>query len=129
MKRKIYSQLLRWKSDDNGQNALLIDGARRVGKVYQSLYHFIFGKVCQKVQELPIDSLCHSHLRPSGKRWDSISATLYDTPAINQSQKRACINYILHTLFSFSPPIINRKPFNRTSRQISYFPNSYNISN
>ena len=34
MKRKIYSQLLRWKSDDNGQNALLIDGARRVGKSY-----------------------------------------------------------------------------------------------
>ena len=26
MKRKIYNQLLRWKSDDNGQNALLIDG-------------------------------------------------------------------------------------------------------
>ena len=25
MRRKIYSQLLRWKSDDNGQNALLID--------------------------------------------------------------------------------------------------------
>ena len=34
MKRKIYSQLLEWKSDDNGQNALLIDGARRVGKSY-----------------------------------------------------------------------------------------------
>ena len=34
MKRKIYSQLLKWKSDNNGQNALLIDGARRVGKSY-----------------------------------------------------------------------------------------------
>lgn len=34
MKRKIYSQLLKWKSEDNGQNALLIDGARRVGKSY-----------------------------------------------------------------------------------------------
>lgn len=31
---KIYSELLKWKSDDNGQNALLIDGARRVGKSY-----------------------------------------------------------------------------------------------
>ena len=30
MRRKIYNQLLRWKSDDNGQNALLIDGARRI---------------------------------------------------------------------------------------------------
>ena len=54
-------------------------------KSTQSLYHFIFGKVCQKVQELPIDSLRHSHLRLSGKRWDSISATLYDTPAINKN--------------------------------------------
>ena len=95
MKRKIYSQLLEWKSDDNGQNALLIDGARRVGKSYiveefakneyESSYHFIIGKVCQKVQEFPIDSLCHSHLRPSGKRWDSISTTLYDSPVISQS--------------------------------------------
>ncbi len=34
MKRKIYSQLLKWKTDNNGQNALLIDGARRVGKSY-----------------------------------------------------------------------------------------------
>lgn len=34
MKRKIYSQLLRWKVESNGQNALLIDGARRVGKSY-----------------------------------------------------------------------------------------------
>jgi len=34
MKRKIYQQLLRWKREDKGQNALLIDGARRVGKSY-----------------------------------------------------------------------------------------------
>lgn len=34
MKRKIYSQLLKWKEKSNGQNALLIDGARRVGKSY-----------------------------------------------------------------------------------------------
>lgn len=34
MKRKIYSQLLKWKEESNGQNALLIDGARRVGKSY-----------------------------------------------------------------------------------------------
>ena len=34
MKRKIYSQLLKWKEENNGQNALLIDGARRVGKSY-----------------------------------------------------------------------------------------------
>lgn len=34
MKRKIYEQLLQWKQENNGQNALLIDGARRVGKSY-----------------------------------------------------------------------------------------------
>lgn len=32
MKRKIYNQLLSWKKDWNGKTALLIDGARRVGK-------------------------------------------------------------------------------------------------
>ena len=31
-KRKIYSDMLRWKSERNGGTALLIKGARRVGK-------------------------------------------------------------------------------------------------
>ncbi len=34
MKRKIYDQLLKWKNEDNGKCAMLIDGARRVGKSY-----------------------------------------------------------------------------------------------
>lgn len=34
MKRKIYEKLLQWKSTSNGETALLIDGARRVGKSY-----------------------------------------------------------------------------------------------
>ncbi len=34
LKRKIYSDLLNWKHKSNGQTALLIDGARRVGKSY-----------------------------------------------------------------------------------------------
>ena len=34
MKRKIYDQLVRWKKDGAGKTALLIDGARRVGKSY-----------------------------------------------------------------------------------------------
>lgn len=34
MKRKIYDRLLEWKEKDNGNCALLIDGARRVGKSY-----------------------------------------------------------------------------------------------
>lgn len=34
MKRKIYEQLLKWKESSHGRTALLIDGARRVGKSY-----------------------------------------------------------------------------------------------
>ena len=34
MKRKIYDQLLEWKRNDSRDCALLIDGARRVGKSY-----------------------------------------------------------------------------------------------
>lgn len=34
MKRKIYTELLKWKQEDAGRTALLIDGARRVGKSY-----------------------------------------------------------------------------------------------
>lgn len=34
MKRKIYEQLLKWKNESGGHTALLIDGARRVGKSY-----------------------------------------------------------------------------------------------
>lgn len=34
MKRKIYTELLKWKNDSSGKTALLIDGARRVGKSY-----------------------------------------------------------------------------------------------
>ena len=34
MKRKIYEELLKWKNECNGKIALLIDGARRIGKSY-----------------------------------------------------------------------------------------------
>ena len=34
MKRKIYERLLEWKERDKGSCALLLDGARRVGKSY-----------------------------------------------------------------------------------------------
>ena len=34
MKRKIYSSFLEWKKESAGKTALLIDGARRVGKSY-----------------------------------------------------------------------------------------------
>ncbi len=34
MKRKIYEDILKWKNESNGKTALLIEGARRVGKSY-----------------------------------------------------------------------------------------------
>ena len=34
LKRKIYDKLFDWKNTLNGDTALLIDGARRVGKSY-----------------------------------------------------------------------------------------------
>ncbi len=34
MKRKIFDKMIEWKQSSNGQTALLIDGARRVGKSY-----------------------------------------------------------------------------------------------
>lgn len=34
MKRKIYNSLLQWKQEKNGSTALMIEGARRVGKSY-----------------------------------------------------------------------------------------------
>ncbi len=34
IKRKIYDRMLEWKELDNGNSALFIEGARRVGKSY-----------------------------------------------------------------------------------------------
>ena len=34
MRRKIYDELLKWKQEENGSVAIMIDGARRVGKSY-----------------------------------------------------------------------------------------------
>ena len=34
MKRKIYQEMLEWKKRSNGRTALMLDGARRVGKSY-----------------------------------------------------------------------------------------------
>lgn len=34
MKRKIYNEIVKWKNTSNGTSALLIEGARRVGKSY-----------------------------------------------------------------------------------------------
>ena len=62
LKRKIYDKLLEWKKQSNGSTAILIDGARRVGKSYiaeefgkseyKSYILIDFGKAPQDVLDL-----------------------------------------------------------------------------
>ncbi len=62
LKRKIYDKLLEWKNQSNGSTAILIDGARRVGKSYiaeefgkseyKSYILIDFGKAPQDVLDL-----------------------------------------------------------------------------
>lgn len=62
MKRKIYDSLLKWKSGDASRTALLLDGARRVGKSYiaeefakqeyESYILIDFNRVGEDVKEL-----------------------------------------------------------------------------
>lgn len=62
MKRKIYNNILNWKNESKGSTALLIEGARRVGKSYiaeqfakenyKSYILIDFSKVSKEVTEL-----------------------------------------------------------------------------
>ena len=62
MKRKIYDELVKWKNESNGEVALLIDGARRIGKSYiaeqfakenyESYILIDFNKVGSEIKEL-----------------------------------------------------------------------------
>ena len=49
-KRKIYERLLRWKETSNGNSALLVQGARRIGK------STIVEEFAQRVQIQPLSS-------------------------------------------------------------------------
>lgn len=65
LKRKIYDQLLSWKKNSNGVTAMMIDGARRVGKSfiaekfakteYKSYILIDFGRAPKDVQDLFIN--------------------------------------------------------------------------
>ena len=62
MKRKVYNDILKWKEESQGKTALLIEGARRVGKSYiveefakdnyKSYILIDFSKVPNEVKEL-----------------------------------------------------------------------------
>ena len=61
-KRKIYDRMLKWKQESNGKSALLIEGARRIGKStvvktfarneYESFIFIDFTKCSQEVKNL-----------------------------------------------------------------------------
>ncbi len=65
LKRKIYNQLLDWKSNNNGKTALLIEGARRIGKStvvkefatneYTSFILIDFAFASQQIKDLFLD--------------------------------------------------------------------------
>lgn len=62
LKRKLYDRLLKWKANSNGASALMIDGARRVGKSflceqfarneYRSYIIIDFGRVSREIVDL-----------------------------------------------------------------------------
>ena len=39
-KRKIYNKILKWKNESNGETALMVQGARRIGR--NPLFHALF---------------------------------------------------------------------------------------
>ena len=61
-KRKIYAQLLKWKQESGGKTALLVEGARRVGKStivetfarneYESYLLIDFNKASKTIKDL-----------------------------------------------------------------------------
>lgn len=67
MKRKIYDKLLKWKQEENGESALLINGARRIGKSYiveefakkeyRSYILIDFNKASAEIKQLFMDYL------------------------------------------------------------------------
>ena len=78
-KRKIYQRLLEWKADSDGRTALLIQGARRIGKStvvaefarneYASHIIIDFSKVKPEVLELFQDMSDLDYLAPRYLVW------------------------------------------------------------
>lgn len=54
MRRKIMDTLWRWKNTENGRVALLIEGARRVGKSCTYIIHGMDMKIDNGIVYLPI---------------------------------------------------------------------------
>ena len=69
LKRKIYQKLLDWKKTSNGSTALMIDGARRVGKSFVAEE---FAKTNTKAISLSTFPISHLLLRISLQTKDMI---------------------------------------------------------
>ena len=73
-KRKIYSKMQEWKKDSNGKTALLIEGARRIGKStvveefakneYDSYILIDFSRASKETKELFEDGACGHFFKP-----------------------------------------------------------------
>ena len=95
MRRKIYEELLKWKQEKQGTTAILIDGARRVGKSYiaerfakenyKSYILIDFSKVPQTIKDLfenYLDNLDYLFIYLSGyygvKLYERESVIIFD---------------------------------------------------
>jgi len=84
-KRKIYDRLLKWKETSNGRSALLVQGARRIGKStiveefarreYDSYMNLIFS--CQEEPRLSPLKLNHPLTKPMYQWMSSARSSLH----------------------------------------------------
>ena len=90
MKRKIYDTLLNWKQTSQGDTALLVDGARRVGKSY----------------------IAESFVKENYKTYIMI-----DFNRVNEEVRQLFVNYLddLDTLFLYLSSYYNTRLYHRES--------------
>ena len=104
MKRKIYNKILKWKEESNGKSALLIDGARRVGKSwiaeefaknnYKSYILIDFNKVKNEIifpnydfKKVYFSAIHQSHFYPHYRCGNILLCLIYDSPSRDYSAK------------------------------------------
>ena len=119
-KRKLYEKMLFWKHEDNGKTALLIEGARRVGKStiaeefakheYDSYILIDFNKAPKKIKDLfeDLDNL------------DYIKIPLEDLP-MHLMEDNAEVAGCLQIINELSlQPIVNLTGYTNTDLKLEY---------
>ena len=111
MKRKIYDRLLQWKQEKDGTSALMIEGARRVGKSYiaeefarNDLFFYSNYDKAEAENRMQVDFLIQKELVTSRHNISPIevkSGTSYTLKSINKCIKKfgqyLSTPYVLHT--------------------------------